>query len=398
MRNLPIVRARTVSAVGQTFLSATMRPGYRWRANGACRFFLNRGRHGMPKSVQESAMHRRFAPLFVILLSVPPAMVRAAEVRADSYVVQSVGSTARYSVSSVDYIWYDAVRGRNVPARIYYPSGSSTVEKFPAIIFSTGLGRSRDDCAYLGRHWASCGYVSVHVQHKGSDEAVRQGSLRPKKELQHAFYSPQNIRNRPMDLIFVIDQLEQMHRTGSTPGDRIDLARIGVSGHDFGAQTVLALAGQVLPGQLTITDPRVKAVVAMSSPVPLGQVPLDQAYANISRPCLHITGTADNSIVGTTQASQRRLPFDHTSGADQYLVTLYGADHMTYSGHARAANAGYDAMFHRLIAECSAVFWDAYLKDDAGARAWLTGNRIQAHLGGAGWVEQKPAADRTAGK
>ena len=158
-----------------------------------------------------------------------------------------------------------------------------------------------------------------------------------------------------------------------------------------GAQAVLALAGEVLPGQLEFSEPRVKAGVAMSSPVPLGQVPLDLAFGDISRPCLHITGTADNSIVGATKASQRRLPFDHASGADQYLVTFYGADHMTYSGHLRAANSGHDAMFQRLIAECSAVFWEAYLKDDAGAKAWLAGEGIRAHLAATARVEKKLA-------
>jgi hypothetical protein len=104
---------------------------------------------------------------------------------------------------------------------------------------------------------------------------------------------------------------------------------------------------------------------------------------------LHITGTADNSIVGTTQASQRRLPFDHTSGADQYLITFYGADHMTYSGHLRAANSGYDGMFQRLIAECSAVFWDAYLKNDVAAKAWLIGDGLKSHLATTARVEKK---------
>ncbi len=334
-------------------------------------------------------MPHRLAPLFAVLLTVSLSMVQAAEVVAAPYAVRAYGSTASYSVSSVDRVWFDAGRGRNVPARIYYPAARSESEKFPVIVFSTGLGRSRDDCAYLGRHWASCGYVSVHVQHKGSDEEVRQGNLRPRKELQRAFYAPENIRNRPMDVIFAIGQLEQMQRVESAPENRCDLTRIGVAGHDFGAQTVLALAGGVLPGQIAFVEPRVKAVVAMSSPVPLGQVPLDLAYGDIALPCLHITGTADNSIVATTQASQRRLPFDHAFGADQYLVTFHGADHMTYSGHIRPANGAHDAMFQRLIAECSAVFWDAYLKDDAGAKAWLSGAAIRSHLGGAGRVEQK---------
>jgi predicted dienelactone hydrolase len=194
-----------------------------------------------------------------------------------------------------------------------------------------------------------------------------------------------------MDIIFVIHQLDQMKSSGSAIGKRCDLTRIGVAGHDFGAQTVLMLAGEVLPGKVAYVEPRVKAVVAMSSPVPLGQVPLSVVYGDITRPCLHITGTADNSIVATTQASQRRLPFDYMHGADQYLVTFYGADHMTYSGHLRAANSSHDAMFQRLIAECSAVFWDAYLKDDAGAKAWLAGQAIREHLATTARVEKKLA-------
>ena len=48
-------------------------------------------------------------------------------------------------------------------------------------------------------------------------------------------------------------------------------------------------------------------------------------------------------------------------------------------------------MFQRLIAECSAVFWDAYLKDDAGAKEWLAGRGLADHVGAAGRVETKPA-------
>jgi hypothetical protein len=335
-------------------------------------------------------MHPRLFLSIAVWFFALPCAAQAEESIKHTYLAKSFNSGSRYSVSTIDYVWHDAGRGRSVPVRFYYPSNGT--ERFPTIIFSTGLGRSRDDCAYLGLHWARCGYVSVHVQHKGSDEEVRQGSMRPKKELQRAFYSPQNIRNRPMDMIFAIDKLEEMQRDGATPADRCDLSRIGVSGHDFGAQTVLALAGQVLPGQITFPDRRVKAVVAISSPVPLGQVPLDLAYAEIALPCLHITGTADNSIVGTTRAYQRRLPFDHTLGVDQFLITLNGADHLTYSGHRRAANGPYDGMYQRLIAECSAVYWDAYLKDDAGAKAWLSGNGVRSHLGNVGWVETKAAS------
>jgi predicted dienelactone hydrolase len=316
----------------------------------------------------------------------PAASPRAVTSHADASQADAnqMPPAVRYSAAMSDVSWFDATRSRAIPVRIYYPK--SDFERFPVIVFSTGLGRSREDCGYLGRHWAGCGYVSVFVQHPGSDES--QKGLRPRKDLQRAFYNPSNVRNRPLDISFVLDRLEQMAHDGSSIGNRLDITQIGAAGHDFGSQTVLALAGQVLPGQGTFHDPRVKAVLAMSSPVPTGE-PLSEVYAGISLPCLHITGTADNSIVGTTQAYQRRLPFDHVSAADQFLITLNGADHLTCSGHNRRANASNDAMFQRLIAESSAAFWDAYLKQSDAAKSWLAGSGIKSHLGAAGSVEKK---------
>jgi predicted dienelactone hydrolase len=354
--------------------------------------FVEFARLFLPTSVEEMIMHYRWILWLIVLSAAVSLCASIRDVQAAEYHFCAFGDTSPYSVSVVDHVWFDAGRGRSVPARIYYPNGAGTEnKKFPVILFSTGLGRDRDDCAYLGRHWARCGYVAVHVQHIGSDEETRQGTIRPKKNLQKAFYSPANIRNRPMDIIFVIHQLDSMQREGAAPANRCDMSRLGVAGHDFGAQTVLALAGQVLPGDFSFDEPRVKAIVAISAPVPLGQVPLELAYGNIQRPCLHITGTADNSIVGTTQASQRRLPFDHISGADQYLITLYGADHMTCSGHLRAANATHDAMYQRMIAESTAVYWDAYLKEDPAAKTWLADGPMEKHLGSMGWMEKKLA-------
>jgi predicted dienelactone hydrolase len=313
----------------------------------------------------------------------------ASETRAtaDGRATRYAGPMPRYTAMVREITWYDATRDRPLPALIYYPSGTT---RCPVVLFSTGLGRSRDDCAYLGRFWASCGYVAVHLQHKGSDEQVRQGTVRPKKQLRKAFDDPGNIRDRPRDMIFAINELERMKRRTDPLGNRLDLERIGASGHDFGAQTALALAGQVLPGEIAIVEPRVKAVVAMSSPVPLGQVPLAVAYGDINVPCLHITGTDDNSIVATTQASQRRLPFDYTHGADEYLIIFQGADHRTYSGHPLPRrNAWADGVFQQFIAQSSTAFWDAYLKGDADAKRWLADGGLRAMLGAKATLEQK---------
>jgi predicted dienelactone hydrolase len=295
---------------------------------------------------------------------------------------------APYPVATATYCWFDAQRQRQVPAKIYYPSGG--VEPIPVIIFSHGLGRSREDCEYLGRCWAGHGYVSVHVQHLGSDEAVWQGKLRPMKALHEAFEDSGNSYHRLHDVSFAIDQLQQMRSQGGSFGRRLDLERLGAAGQDFGAQTVLAIAGQALPRRISLVDSRVKAVVAMSPPVPLGQVPLSTAYGGIRVPCLHITGTADDSVVGTTPAPLRRLPFDYIHGADQFLVTFTGGDHMIYSGHKLPWPYGQkDALFQRLICISSTAFWDAYLKGDAGAWAWLTAGGLDGALGPAGRLEKK---------
>src|ERR1700722_20103770 len=65
--------------------------------------------------------------------------------------------------------WKDAKRERAVPVKVYLPKGEGP---FPVVIFSHGLGGSRDGYEYLGRHWASHGYVGVHLQHLGSDSSV----------------------------------------------------------------------------------------------------------------------------------------------------------------------------------------------------------------------------------
>ena len=291
-----------------------------------------------------------------------------------------------------DFRWLDPLRGREVPATIYYPASAGG--PLPVIIFSHGLGRSREDYAYLGRHWASHGYVAVLVQHPGSDQAVRQKTVRPIKALREAWEDPVNAMNRRRDLIFAIDQLERMKIQNMPLGPWLDLGRIGVAGNDFGAQTAMVLAGQALPGQITRPDPRVKAVVAMSPPVPQRGISLAEAYEHVHVPCLYMTGTEDDGRIGTTKADQRRLPFDYTCGDDQYLLTFRGGDHMIYCGHILDRTRGQnDALFQRLICVSSTAFLDAYLKDHGGMKNWMIAGGLNTTLGRHGWVERKLGGD-----
>jgi len=297
-----------------------------------------------------------------------------------------------YSVASEDLQWFDSDRSRQVPVKIYYPAAGKG--PFPVILFSHGLGRSREDCAYLGEHWASRGYVSAFVEHVGSDEAVWRGKVQPMKHLKEAYENPATMRNRPLDMRFALDQLVRLKRDRDSLAVRLDFERVGAAGCDLGAETALALAGQVLPGGMIAADHRIRAVVAMSPSVPSSQVPLEIVYKDIHVPCLYMTGSEDDGIVGNTKAYQRRWPFDNTFGADQYLVTFRGGDHMIYAGHIRQRETEKDARFQPLIRDASILFWDAYLQEKPQAISAIHGTGLNTLLGSNASVEKKIGTDK----
>ena len=257
---------------------------------------------------------------------------------------------------------------------------------------------------YLGRHWASHGYVSLHVQHEGSDTDVWKKANRPEESLRRAAADVSNAVNRPKDVSFAIDQIIKAGRDQTALRGRIDAERIGVSGHSFGAYTALAVAGQSFSGPLggkqwSFVDHRVRAAVVMSAPAPRRRDALDAAFSSINIPCLHMTGTLDDSPIGETKAAERRIPFDHILGADQYLVTFTGGDHMIFSGRPRNAalartrgwqgDASKDAQFQTEIRTIATAFWDAYLRDIPQAKSWLAQDGCEAFLGADAKLERK---------
>lgn len=290
--------------------------------------------------------------------------------------------------------WTDSARERVVPVKIFSPRGQGG--PFPVIIFSHGLGSSRDVYGYLGRHWTSHGYVSVHVQHAGSDAAVWEGSAVSQRMdlLRRAASLPENFKNRPRDISFAIDELTRLNENDSRWKNVFDLNRIGVAGHSFGAFTALASVGEVFftprGEQLSFCDSRIKAAIAMSPPVFPSEQNRDAAYAEIFVPCLHMTGTEDDSPVGETEVADRRIPFERIPAAPQYLVTFSGGDHFMFSGRWPGQSGGEnDKMFQELILSSSTAFWNSVLKNDASSLKWLQEDFVR-EMGNKGILEQKP--------
>src|ERR1700712_4732620 len=79
----------------------------------------------------------------------------------DGFTADYTAQPGPFAVGNLEQVWHDAARNRDVPVKIYYPKTDAGKEsgRSPVIIFSHGLGGSREGYSYLGEHWASCGYI-----------------------------------------------------------------------------------------------------------------------------------------------------------------------------------------------------------------------------------------------
>jgi predicted dienelactone hydrolase len=318
------------------------------------------------------------------------AIAPAAPPKPDALLLETGENVAAASVFPVETIrqtWWDPARGRALPVKIYLPAAP---EPSPLIIFSHGLGRSCEDYAYLGLAWASRGFMTAVVQHPGSDESVWKGSPRKHKHLKQAYDDKSNLYCRPDDLRFVLDRFAELQRQGISWANRADLSRVGVAGNDWGAEAAMALAGQIMPNGRSALDPRIRAVLALSPTVEPGAMPWETAYGNIRVPCFYITGTDDNGRIGDTKAAERRIPFDFNDLTEQYLMILYGGDHMVYAGHRHGRREiAQDAAYQRLIREASLLFWEAYLGNDPSSASRLAEGELKKIIGGQARLERK---------
>ena len=266
----------------------------------------------------------------------------------------------------------DARGGREVPMKIYFPDKGAG--PFPVIVFSHGLGGSMEGYEYLGRFWASHGFVCAHVQHKGSDEELWKD--KPAAEatisMTKAMFNKDNIVNRPKDISFAIDRLADLNANGPNLKGRLDMAHIGVGGHSFGAYTSLAIAGEEYGNHKSFRDDRVSAAIEMSAPGKglRGKSP-EETYAAIKIPMMHMTGTDDKSLTETPE--DRLLPYKCIQAPHQFLLVFDEGDHMLFSGQRLrgAKEKPNDALYHGLIQKASTAFWMAALKGDKLAMEYL---------------------------
>ncbi len=272
----------------------------------------------------------------------------------------------------------DANRSREIPLRVYPPA---TSQPAPVVLFSHGLGGNREGSSFLGKHWAARGYVAVFLQHPGSDDSIWKGQ--PVGQRVAAMRTAANGKNyllRVGDVTAVLDQLTRWNAQAGHPlAGRLELSRIGMSGHSFGAVTTQAVSGQALPqGGQPLTDPRLKAAIVMSPSLPaIGTA--EQAFGQVKLPWLLMTGTQDiarigGETLGAADMASRLAVYPALPPGGKYEVVLHEARHFAFTDRPEAGGEGSrNPNHHRVILALSTAFWDAYLKQDAAAKTWLDG-------------------------
>ena len=258
--------------------------------------------------------HRNMVDLagVLVVFAAAPSLMGARAHEPQPTVVVSASSApellevdaSRFTAQNFD--WFDSQRQRRVPAKLYLPAAKTVAGSVPLVVFSHGIGGSRDGYSYLGRYLAAHGYGSLHVQHVGSDRQLWLGNpFALPARLSDAAQDSEAL-NRVQDLRYALDKL-----LAAQVGTLFDTRRIAAAGHSYGANTTMLIAGAQVEqkGQkVSLRDPRISAAILISAPPFYGMGDPNKILSSIAVPTLHITATDDViQIPGYVSGLQDRM-------------------------------------------------------------------------------------------
>ena len=234
--------------------------------------------------------------------------------------------------------------------RLYVPQGLD--RPAPVVLLSHGFGSEPKSFNYLGEHLASYGIAAVSVEHIGSDSDYELEILEGAKKRAIA---PQEFIERPLDIHYVLNELERRNQTDPMLKGMLDFNKVGAIGHSLGGYTTLALAGaeinvdrlqeqcpnkkinlnmsllmqcraKDLNPQQQLADPRIDAAIAIS-PISSGILG-PESLSDIAIPTAIISGSED--IIAPV-VQEQVYPFTWLSMSDKYLAMMIPGDHFSGS-------------------------------------------------------------------
>ena len=268
---------------------------------------------------------------------------------------------------------------RDIPLLISLPRKKGLL---PVILFSHGLGGSRNGYKYVRTYWTGRGYATIFLQHPGSDESLLQG-VSPSQAIRQLrdAATRKNINLRVDDVTDVLDAMSVWASDNKSPFyGRMDTNNVGMAGHSMGAITSQLMIGQQRWLSSTKKDKRIRAAVLMSPSSPSLQF-AGSAFGVVTTPCLLLTGTRDNLPFFSNQSiDSRRAIFSALPSGNAYELVLYNATHSSFSARSIRNDPPPNPKNHLAIKAITTAFWDAYLQGNRKAANWLRDGGAKAIL------------------
>ncbi|MBU6375426.1 MAG: alpha/beta fold hydrolase [Bdellovibrionales bacterium] len=289
-------------------------------------------------------------------------------------------------------------QGRRVPIKAHLPSSGGP---FPVVLISHGAGGNWDTHFAQADDLASHGYAVFCLEHTGSNTDRMKSSLRVLKNLKDMIHDSTEVLARPKDISFAINQLTEWNRSHPQLKGRLDLGRIGVLGHSFGAYTVMAVAGmrpaldwiepKIAPGTGVgpdLSDPRVKCAVALSPQAPGDPFFLKESYRSLRVPLLGISGTRDRQSNGDEPAARlRSFELWPKSDGKNAFVWITDAGHLDFTdssgGDEQGRPSAGRADVQRVVRAATLLFFDQCLRGKGSTGAAITEEALKPTWGGA---------------
>ncbi len=239
--------------------------------------------------------------------------------------------------------------GAQVPVRVYAVAANPC--KGIAVL-SPGAGGTEKGLQYLANALSRDGWLSIVVGHKESGPAVLRDDMHG-VDLKGALHKMTTDRSayvaRWMDI-----------------GAALDWARprcaghfSALVGHSMGAATVMLEAGAGNRLNLKGKD-RFDAYVAMSPQGP-GSIFPEDAWRNIGKPVLMLTGTGDKALEGGWES--RTVPYEAMPAGCKWLGVIDGATHMNFAG------SGFSRKTEKLAKHATLTFLDSLAAGSCAALA-----------------------------
>lgn len=285
--------------------------------------------------------------------------------------------------------------GRRVPIKAHVPTGNGP---FPILIVSHGAGGTWDTHHAQAQHLASHGYAVLCLEHTGSNRERMVAGLHLVANMESMIHDSDEVLARPKDVSFAIACAEAWNQNHPTLRRKMDLQKVAVMGHSFGAFTTMVVCGMrpaldwlnppIAPGKglgPDLRDPRIVCGVALS-PQGVGEpFFIRESFGSLRAPLLGISGTRDTQHHGIP-AENRKDAFALWPRGEHRFIWLPNARHLDFTDSTGALNRGLSsptrAEVQPVVRAASLLFLNAHLKEDTTAARRITPEILASYLRG----------------